>query len=200
MTAPSSDHPNTVSKNHRVLYHNDQGRRVRNACRANVLLGLVAAGVGAVLFTQVEHAQITTIPPAVVSGFGLLLMALAMGFAIVSWQTSQRYVIHLEVWPQSHLAVTRKAGFGGEQVNLLAWRDFRTAVMSEMTETPPVESSLKIRLGTGKRVNFDHVQGAAPHGWAALGRFLTKCSLPEALALAEGDAPLTLTGWATEVS
>lgn len=113
-------------------------------------------------------------------GIGLLIAVLALVFGRSAWNFGDHFVVHFEVWPQSHLAIVRRAGWWKEKTDLVQWSDIRTANISEPNRESPVDPLVRVHLRTGSKLIFDHSAGVAPQSWAALNRFLEKCSLPVA--------------------
>ncbi len=111
---------------------------------------------------------------AILVTFGLISVALP--WAAVSH--ARRFVVHLEIWPRSNLALVRTAGVFRETIRLVGWNDFRTG--QPLAERRPAASHglSQVRLRSGLILLFDHAAGDAPLGWTALHRFIEKCSLP----------------------
>ncbi len=112
------------------------------------------------------------------AGAGLLIMVLAVIFGRNAWTLGRNYVVHFEVWPKSHLAVVRTAGWWKEITILVPWSDIRTGDIADPRSHTAGDSLMRVRLRSGAKLIFDHDSGNAPQSWAALNRFLEKCSLP----------------------
>lgn len=112
------------------------------------------------------------------AGTGFVIVMLATIFGRSAWNLGRNYVVHFEVWPKSHLAVVRTAGWWKETTILIPWNDIRTGNLAAPTSQAGTDSLMRVRLRSGAKLIFDHHAGNAPQSWAALNRFLEKCSLP----------------------
>lgn len=165
---------------HTVLYRNSRGSQMRWLARIGLLIAcgvFVSIGLRCVHFISQESAA--PMWSVASTGLGLLVALLALTFARNAWELGIRFVVHLEVWPQSHLAVIRTAGWWSERTDLVPWRDIRTARIAEPTaHASSPDPLVRVHLKSGATLIFDHAYGQTPHSWAALTRFLEKCSLP----------------------
>lgn len=166
---------------HLVLYQNSRGRRIRLYARMGLIIALgvlVSVGMKA---GSLGGASAVDAPGSLLSfAVGLLIAAFALIFGRSAWNLGNHFVVHFEVWPKSHLAIVRRAGWWKEKTDLVQWSDIRTANISEPNLDSPLDPLVRVHLRSGAKLIFDHGAGTAPQSWAALNRFLEKCSLPGA--------------------
>jgi hypothetical protein len=164
---------------HLTLYQNSRGDRMRLIARLGLLIaggvlsGVTWRGINAAM-TQSSESVWTF---ATVST-GLFIMVLTVVFGRGAWTLGRNYVVHFEVWPKSHFAVVRTAGWWKEITILVPWSDIRTGDITDSESHATHDSLMRMRLRSGAKLIFDHNSGHAPQNWAALSRFLEKCSLP----------------------
>lgn len=170
----------TLSTNdHLTLYQNSRGDRMRLIARLGLLIaggvlsGVALRGVNAALTQATDPSWSVTSATT-----GLLIVVLAAIFGRSAWTLGRNYVVHFEVWPKSHLAVVRTAGWWKETTTLVPWNDIRTGDIADSESHGSNDSLMRVRLRSGAKLIFDHNSGNAPQSWAALNRFLEKCSLP----------------------
>ena len=104
-----------------------------------------------------------------------VLILISGGFGYTALVHSTRFVTHLELWPQSQLAHIRTAGLFSESIHLVSWQEFRAR--KQLVPSSDRDPYYRIRLRSGLRLTFEHINGRAPMGWVALHRFLEKCSI-----------------------
>ena len=138
-----------------------------------VLSGVALRGINAAMSQSADPSWSFTS-----AATGLLSVVLAVIFGRSAWTLGRNYVVNFEVWPKSHFAVVRTAGWWKETTILVPWNDIRTGDIADWDSHAENNSLLRVRLRSGAKLIFDHNSGHAPQSWAALNRFLEKCSLP----------------------
>ncbi len=173
--------PDPSATDQTVLFRHRHGGRIRWMARSASAMGLlVSATAIATLMGSAWTHGLDDLSLWPICG-GLLMSLCGLGFALLSCRLSRQFVTHLEIWPRSNLAVVRTAGCWRERVHLHGWNEFRTGDLQKpgdvaLSRHDPL---LRVDLRSGTRLAFDHHGGEAPHGWAALHRFIEKCSVPE---------------------
>lgn len=164
-----------------VLFRHRRGGRIRWMARSASAMGLLvsATAIATLMVSAWTHGLDTLSPGPVVAG--LLVSLCGFAFALLSCRLSRQFVTHLEIWPRSNLAVVRTAGCWRERLQLHGWNEFRTGDLQELAQVARSRRDplLRVDLRSGVRLAFDHHGGEAPHGWAALYRFIEKCSVPK---------------------
>ena len=140
---------------------------------AGVLSGVALRGLNSAMAQTADQSWSLSS-----AGSGVLIVVLAIIFGRSAWNLGRNYVVHFEVWSKSHLAVVRTAGWWKETTILVPWSDIRTGNIADPETHTTSDSLMRVRLRSGAKLTFDHNSGGAPQSWAALNRFLEKCSLP----------------------
>lgn len=107
----------------------------------------------------------------------LLLAAIMFGMA--STRVARRFVTHLEIWPQSSLAVIKTAGILRERVSMVGWNEFATGQVRRIHISSEHESPLRVRLRSRRVLMFDFADSETPRGVSAVHRFVSKGSVPD---------------------
>ena len=170
---------------HCILFRNHQGSRVRRFAQFGVVTGIVSL---AVIAGSVAKNPDMTAPSWALAA---TLIAFAVWFGVASYLHARRFVVHFEIWPQSHLVMIRTAGGWRERIILESWNQFSGGARTTSTDqTAP--SMLMVRLRSGRVLIFEPLRAEVSHGWVALHRFLDRCSLPESSTDGDSGAVATV--------
>jgi hypothetical protein len=96
---------------------------------------------------------------ALLLSFAATWLAISVVFGSTAYGHALGFVVHLELWPQSQLALVRTAGLFSESVQLVGWQAFRTrrSVVHALSRDP----NLRLRLKSGRLLAFEHLNGTA---------------------------------------
>lgn len=184
-TLPATEQP--------VLYRHAGGHRVRRmAWSALAIAGAgLLASIGAWMLQVQVRGWTDWMPWA-----ALLALLGALGIFVGAVCTfCRRFVVHLEVWPRSHLVLVRTAGVWGESLRLLPWHAFGA---NATADGPARDPYLRVRLRNGARLILDRASGEAPCGWTTLRAFLqpgtSPASVHELLVPNTSRLPVSLPG------
>ena len=160
---------------HTVLFSHPRGREFRWMARTSLIIGGTVIGLsGSIIARASLSTDPGTLSPLLI-GIALLLSVSGLGFIVVSCHLARQFVVHLEVWPKSAIAVVRTANCYRESIRLVGWREFRDAQIISKPNEARGDPWLRVRLCSGENLILDHTHGEAPQGWAAVHAFLQNC-------------------------
>lgn len=173
---------------HLVLFRSSRGPQMRRLAGFGIVVALLMmAALGRLLTHHVTVAED-------LAGRHWWLAGGALGaatlFGVAASRLARRFVVHLEIWPRSHLAVIKTAGIRRERINMVAWHELSTGQVMSVRGPADLETGLRIRLRSGRMLMLDLHGSDTPHGITAVHRLLDKCSLPAGLVFESGPPPL----------